>query len=85
MANQKIDKYFENNFEQKLITIPTEILDSIGHVDSIVRFITGRTIVLAFMMKNIEGYNRYIMKVRNILREKLGLEYKILFLPSSFK
>ena len=27
--------------------------------------------------------NRYIMKVRNILREKLGLEYKILFLPSS--
>lgn len=83
LSKSEIDKYFENNFEQKLITIPTEILDSIGHVDSIVRFITPRTIVLPIYDEEYRADNRYIMKVRNILREKLGLEYKILFLPSS--
>ena len=82
LSKKEIDNYFEQNFIQKLITLPIEILDVIGHTDSILRFVDDRTIALPIYSEDYRVDNRYIMKIRNILIENLGIDYKIIFLPS---
>lgn len=82
-SKKEIDEYFEKNFKQKLIVLPCEILDVIGHVDSIMRFLTPRLIVLSIYDSEYKADNRYVSKIREILLQKLGLDYEIIFLPSA--
>ena len=78
----EIDNFFKENFEQKLIVLPTEALDVIGHTDCILRFLDDNTIVLPIYDSEYKIDNRYIMNVKRILSEKLGLKYNFVFLPN---
>lgn len=82
LSKPVLDNFFQEHFEQKLITLPCEILDSIGHTDSIVRFLNPRTICLPIYEEEFRADNRYIMNIRNKITEQLGLDYKVIFLPS---
>ncbi|MDR0971202.1 MAG: agmatine deiminase family protein [Bacteroidales bacterium] len=82
IEKKQINKFFEETFEQKLITLPVESLDVIGHTDSILRFLDDKTILLPIYDKKYKDDNRYINNITKILSEKLGLEYKFIFLPS---
>ena len=82
LSKKEIEGYFNQNFKQKLITIPTELLDVIGHTDSIVRFLDSRTLYLNIYDEDFRVDNRYAMQIRKLLQEKLGMKYKILMLPS---
>lgn len=81
-SKKEIDKFFEDNFEQKLITLPTEVLDVVGHADCILRFLDDKTIVLPIYDQEFKIDNRYVMNIKKILSQRLGLDYKFIFLPS---
>lgn len=82
ISKKEIDKFFEETFEQKLITLPTEVLDVVGHTDCILRFLDDKTIALPIYDSEYKIDNRYVMNIKRILSEKLGLNYKFVFLPS---
>lgn len=77
-----IDKFFEDNFKQKLVTLPTEVLDVVGHTDCILRFLDEKTILMPIYEADFKVDNRYIMNVKKIIAEKTGVDYNIIFLPS---
>ena len=77
-----INKFFEDDFKQKLVTLPTEILDVVGHTDCILRFIDDKTILLPIYDATYRVDNRYIMTVKRQLVETLGVDYNYIFLPS---
>ena len=79
-SKQQIDDYFYKNFKQKLIILPIESLDVIGHIDSICRFLDNRTLVLAYY-DDFGLDSKYVIKIKNQLQKELGIEYKIILLP----
>lgn len=82
IGKESIDDYFNKNFSQKLVTLPTETLDVIGHTDGILRFFDDSTILLPIYDSDYQTDNKYIMTVKKILMEKLGLNYSYIFIPS---
>lgn len=77
-----IDSYIKNSIKQKLCVLPVELLDVVGHTDSICRFIDNDSLLLPIYPFDFKVDNRYIIKVKNILHEVLGENLKIYFLPS---
>lgn len=77
-----IDTLIEKTFYQKLITLPTEILDVVGHTDCILRFLDDKTILLPIYDAEYKVDNRYIMNIRKKVIESLGIDYDIIFIPS---
>ena len=51
-------------------------------MDWILRFLDDKTIALPIYDSEYKIDNRYIMNIKRILSEKLGLDYKFIFLPS---
>ena len=82
VSKKEIDEFFKENFEQKLVILPTEVLDVVGHTDCILRFLDDKTIALPIYDSEYRIDNRYVMDIKRILSEKLGLDYKFVFLPS---
>lgn len=82
LSKKEIDNYFKENFKQKLITLPCEKLDIVGHVDGILRFIDDKTICLPLYNSDFTLDNRYISKIRDKIYKELGLDYKIIYIPS---
>lgn len=82
LGKKEIDRFFEETFEQKLITLPTEVLDVVGHTDCILRFLDDKTILLPIYDPEFKIDNRYVMNIKRILSEKLGFDYNFVFLPS---
>ena len=81
-GKKEIDNFFEENFEQKLITVPIEVLDVVGHTDCILRFLDDKTIALPIYDPEYKIDNRYVMNIKRALQEKLGFDYNFVFLPS---
>lgn len=78
-----IDKAFQDNFKQKLITLPTENLDIVGHTDGILRFLDNKTILLPIYDAEYKADNRYVMMIKKILTDNFGdIDYKFVFIPS---
>ena len=82
IGKKEIDNFFEENFKQKLITLPTEVLDVIGHSDCILRFLDDETIILPIYDQEFKIDNRYVMNIKRRLSEQLGMNYKFVFFPS---
>ena len=81
-SKKEIDTFFEETFEQKLITLPIEVLDVVGHTDCILRFLDDKTIALPIYDPEYRIDNRYVMTIKKILSEQLGFDYNFVFLPS---
>lgn len=82
LSKTEIDSFFKENFYQKLVVLPTELLDVVGHTDCMLRFLDDKTIALPIYDPEYKIDNRYVMGLKKALSEKLGLDYKFVFLPS---
>lgn len=81
-SKREIEEYFSKIFKQKLITLPVENLDVVGHSDCMVRFLTKDIILLPMFPANFRTDNRYTILLKNKLRKEIGMNYRIEFLPS---
>lgn len=82
-TKNEVISLFEKNFYTKLIVIPSEPLDTIGHSDSIAVFLDEKTILLPIYPDEFRIDNRYINTVYNTLLKELPSDYNFIFLPCS--
>lgn len=83
LTRKEVINLFEKNFYTKLIVIPSEPLDTIGHADSIAVFLDEKTILLPIYPDEFRVDNRYINTVYNTLLRELPSDYNFIFLPCS--
>jgi len=81
LTDKQLKNYFSKYFNSKLIIIPTESLDQIGHVDSICRFLSEKVILLPIYEDEFKTDNRYINEVYSLLIKELPMDYEFIFLP----